>query len=182
MYIRNSLCLIIKGRPVLDGTKDDDCCVCYGVGIGNGSSSYHSDSNDDPDKDTLGVIENYCKVSHHVAHRNCMLRWYTKGITSSLSQNLNRLTQLRPAPTCPICRGKIIFEVIEKEEAIEGIWKNKNNLLWKLDSLIKDWRNVMDWRWIIVRVEVTAIYILIVWRILKWREKIMRSLNYYNRI
>jgi len=92
MHIRNSMCLIIKGRPVLNGIKDDDCCVCYGVGIGNGPS-YHSDQDDDPDKDTLGVIENYCNVSHHVAHRNCMLRWYTMGITGGVSrlgwQNLN---------------------------------------------------------------------------------------------
>jgi len=123
-----------------------------------------------------------------------MLKWYTMGITGGVSrlarQNLNiRSTQtslLRPIPTCPICRGKIIFEVIqkdllEKEEANEGIWKNKNNWLWKLGALIKDWRNIMNWRWIIVRVEVTIIYILMVWRILKWREKIMRSLTYYNR-
>jgi hypothetical protein len=181
MHIRNSMCLIIKGRPVLEGTKDEDCCVCYGVGIGK------ADQNDDSDKDILGVIENYCKVSHHVAHRNCMLKWYTMGITG-VSQNLNfRSTQtrlLRPIPTCPICRGKIIFEVIQKDllekEAHEGTWKNRNNWLRKLEALTRDWRNIMNWRWIIVRVEVTAIYILMVWRILKWREKIIRSLTYHD--
>ncbi|PKC15185.1 hypothetical protein RhiirA5_370878 [Rhizophagus irregularis] len=178
MHIRNSTCLIIKGRPVLDGTKDDDCCVCYGVGIGNGP--YYSD---DPNMDSLGVIENYCKVSHHVAHRDCMFKWLGISVVSRLGwQNSN--LRLRPIPTCPICRGEIIFEVIqknllEKEEIIEG--KNKNNWLRKLGALIKDWRNVMDWRWIIVRVEVTTVYILMVWRILKWREKIIRSLTYYNR-
>ncbi|PKK63607.1 hypothetical protein RhiirC2_134356 [Rhizophagus irregularis] len=150
MHIRNSTCLIIKGRPVLDGTKDDDCCVCYGVGIGN---------------------------------RDCMFKWLGISVVSRLGwQNSN--LRLRPIPTCPICRGEIIFEVIqknllEKEEIIEG--KNKNNWLRKLGALIKDWRNVMDWRWIIVRVEVTTVYILMVWRILKWREKIIRSLTYYNR-
>ena len=131
MHIHNSMCLTLKGRPVLEGAKDNDCCICYGVGIGNGSS--YSDQDDDSNKDdTLGVIENYCKVSHHVAHRNCMIRWYTMGITG-VSQNLNfRSTQtrlLRPIPSCPICRGKIIFEVIqrdllEKEEADKGIWGN----------------------------------------------------------
>jgi hypothetical protein len=180
MHIHNSTCLIIKGRPALDGTKDDDCCICYGVGIGDGSYS------DDPNKDSLGIIENYCKVSHHVAHRDCMFKWLgITGVTSRLGwQNSNH--RIRPVPTCPICRGEIIFKVIqknllEKEEIIEGTWKNKNNWFWKLSALIKDWRNVMDWRWIIVRVEVTTIYILMVWRILRWREKIMRNLTHYNR-
>ncbi|GBB89558.1 hypothetical protein RclHR1_16290004 [Rhizophagus clarus] len=176
MHIRNSTCLIIKGRRVLDDTKDDDCCVCYGVGIGNYCS-------DDFNMDSLGVIENYCKVPHHVAHRECMFKWLgITGVTSRLGwQNSN--LRLRPIPTCPICRGEIIFEAIQKkkEEVIEGTWKNKNNLSQKIGALVKDWRNVMDWRWIIVRVEVTTIYILMVWRILKWREKITRSLTYYNR-
>ncbi|CAG8526652.1 1351_t:CDS:2 [Funneliformis mosseae] len=167
MRVHNSMCLIIKGRPVLEGTKDDDCC---------------------------STLENYCKVPHHVAHRNCMFKWYTMGNTGFVSrlalQNLNlRLTNaslLRPVPTCPICRGEIIFKVIqkeflEKEKAIQGRWGNKNNWLWKLDSLIKDWRNVMNWRWIAVRAEIMVIYILIVWKFLKWREKLTRNLTYYNR-
>ncbi|CAI2174427.1 17909_t:CDS:2 [Funneliformis geosporum] len=193
MRVDDSMRLIIKGRPVLEGTKDDDCCVCYGIGIGDGSSSFYSDQ-DDVDNLCESTLENYCKVPHHVAHRNCMLKWYTMGNTGFVSrlalQNLNiRLTNanlLRPAPTCPICRGEIIFKVIqkdllEKEKANEGIWGNKNNWLLKLDSLIKDWRNVMNWRWVAVRVEITVIYILIVWKFLKWREKLMRNLNYYNR-
>ncbi|CAG8719375.1 14126_t:CDS:2 [Gigaspora rosea] len=165
-HIRNSTCFTIRGCPAPEGTKDEDCCVCYGVGV--------------------GILENYCKVPHHVAHRPCMFRWYTTGLTgisrTLTGQNLNsRLTQiklLRPMPTCPSCRGKLRVDILQKDllekEEIIGKWSNTNKWLVKLGSLVREWRNIMNWQCIMARSGITITYILIALMILKWRESIIR--------
>ncbi|CAG8572743.1 1502_t:CDS:2 [Diversispora eburnea] len=133
------------------------------------------------DENDLGILENYCKFPHHVAHRPCMFRWYTMGITRTLALQHLRLSQirlLRIKPTCPSCRGKLILEILQKDLLDKEEKKKKfiENRRWKskFKILIKEWRNVMNWKWIIMRSEVTLIFILIVWRILKWRETIMQ--------
>ncbi|RHZ82864.1 hypothetical protein Glove_103g238 [Diversispora epigaea] len=182
--IRNSLSFTIRGRPAPETANDEDCCVCYGVGIGTKVTSFYSDQDENNeifDENDLGILENYCKFPHHVAHRPCMFRWYTMGITRSLALQHLRLSQirlLRIKPTCPSCRGKLILEILQKD-LLEKEEKKKKPIekrrwLSKFKILIKEWRNVMNWKWIIARSEVTLIFILIVWRILKWRETIMQ--------
>ncbi|RIB15293.1 hypothetical protein C2G38_1590035 [Gigaspora rosea] len=187
-HIRNSTCFTIRGCPAPEGTKDEDCCVCYGVGVGSSATSFYSDQDNDEivDEDSLGILENYCKVPHHVAHRPCMFRWYTTGLTgisrTLTGQNLNsRLTQiklLRPMPTCPSCRGKLRVDILQKDllekEEIIGKWSNTNKWLVKLGSLVREWRNIMNWQCIMARSGITITYILIALMILKWRESIIR--------
>ncbi|CAG8729215.1 9083_t:CDS:1, partial [Racocetra fulgida] len=107
------------------GTKDEDCCVCYGVGVGSSATSFYPDQDNDEivDEDSLGILENYCSVPHHVAHRPCMFRWYTTGLTGisrtlpgqTLNSRLTQIKLLRPMPTCPSCRGKLIVEILQKD-------------------------------------------------------------------
>ncbi|CAG8757831.1 11327_t:CDS:2, partial [Dentiscutata erythropus] len=142
VHIRNSTCFTIRGCPAPEGTKDEDCCVCYGVGVGSSATSFYSEQDNDEivDEDSLGILENYCKVPHHVAHRPC--------------QNLNsRLTQiklLRPMPTCPSCRGKLMVDILQKdlleEEEVIGKRNNTNKWLVKLRSLTREWLNIMNWK------------------------------------
>ncbi|CAG8542840.1 11409_t:CDS:2, partial [Acaulospora morrowiae] len=188
LHIRNSICFTIRGRPSPEGTADEDCCVCYGVGVGTGATTFYPDQDEEEDDD-LGILENYCVIPHHVAHRPCMFRWYTMGmseLTRTLAwQNLNlRLSQYRlinPTPTCPSCRGKLIVEILqegllEKEDTMKAGLGKTNKWLGKLERLIREWRTIMSWKWVIARGEITIIYILIIWRVLKWREKIMTIL------
>ncbi|KAG0364742.1 hypothetical protein BC939DRAFT_470927 [Gamsiella multidivaricata] len=83
--------ILITGRPLEKDEhghvqmSDDDCCICYGAML---------DSEDDEDllnqadpymngrglnRDTDHVLENFCTVRQHVAHRGCIRKWYNYG-------------------------------------------------------------------------------------------------------
>ncbi|CAG8550611.1 9160_t:CDS:2 [Ambispora leptoticha] len=177
VHIRNMNSFTIRGRPPPPESKDDDCCVCMGVGIGTHTTTFFTDIEEDEfaDESCLGALENYCNIPHHVAHRPCMFRWFTTGLARVSGPILDfnqQLNQMRPAPVCPKCRGSLAVEIITKDSLVDDDnWRNRTTWNSRINSLIRDWRKVMNWRWIFARSELTIAYILIVWRILKWREK-----------
>jgi hypothetical protein len=83
--------ILITGRPLDKEIEvtDDDCCICYGAmldddedgmdlsehGNHNGRHSYGLGIN----KDTDHILENFCVVKQHVAHRGCIRKWYNYG-------------------------------------------------------------------------------------------------------
>ncbi|KAF9086290.1 hypothetical protein BGX29_001467, partial [Mortierella sp. GBA35] len=70
---------------------DDDCCICYGAMLDDDEDgtdlSEHSNSNGSRqgsnasglNRDTDHVLENFCVVKQHVAHRGCIRKWYNYG-------------------------------------------------------------------------------------------------------
>ncbi|KAF9957370.1 hypothetical protein BGZ72_001860 [Mortierella alpina] len=80
--------ILITGRP-LDkevDVGDDDCCICYGAMLDDDESvmdqedMYHSSEGEmGLSKDTDHILENFCVVKQHVAHRGCIRKWYNYG-------------------------------------------------------------------------------------------------------
>ncbi|KAG0219720.1 hypothetical protein BGX31_011175 [Mortierella sp. GBA43] len=87
--------IMITGRPLDKNEQaqwtDDDCCICYGAMLDdedeigdreqyNSSLGRSSSAGDDGiNKDTDHVLENFCVVKQHVAHRGCIRKWYNYG-------------------------------------------------------------------------------------------------------
>ncbi|KAF9359967.1 hypothetical protein BGX34_008028 [Mortierella sp. NVP85] len=88
--------IMITGRPLdKDGQRqwtDDDCCICYGAMLDDEDEIRDRDQynsslgsgtgggmNDGINKDTDHVLENFCVVKQHVAHRGCIRKWYNYG-------------------------------------------------------------------------------------------------------
>lgn len=181
--------ITIRGLPPPKGAKDDDCCVCYGVGLGD----YGNDDDDNSLWNTqgygqeqlnyqnntheLGVLECFCKVSHHVAHRPCMFRWFTTGGVRSrvLLQLGNGLLNtgmiVSPVPTCPSCRGDLVFEIADRDELDAAEDSNIVGFRKRVLKIWKEWNKVMDIRWVIARFGITILYSLIVWSVMKGKEE-----------
>ncbi|KAG9319302.1 hypothetical protein KVV02_005020 [Mortierella alpina] len=79
---------LITGRPLDKEVEvgDDDCCICYGAMLDDDDSMadqedmYHSSAGEmGLSKDTDHVLENFCVVKQHVAHRGCIRKWYNYG-------------------------------------------------------------------------------------------------------
>ncbi|KAF9550505.1 hypothetical protein EC957_000179 [Mortierella hygrophila] len=85
--------ILITGRPLDKEIEvtDDDCCICYGAMLDDDEDgmdlSEHSNNNNNGrhshgvgiNKDTDHVLENFCVVKQHVAHRGCIRKWYNYG-------------------------------------------------------------------------------------------------------
>ncbi|KAG0380549.1 hypothetical protein BGX24_007404 [Mortierella sp. AD032] len=85
--------ILITGRPLDKEIEvtDDDCCICYGAMLDDDEDgmdlSEHSSNNHNGrhskgagiNKDTDHVLENFCIVKQHVAHRGCIRKWYNYG-------------------------------------------------------------------------------------------------------
>ncbi|KAG0016477.1 hypothetical protein BGZ81_011168 [Podila clonocystis] len=77
--------ILITGRPLDKDTEvsDDDCCICYGAMLGDDDGEQEefmgSSQGDGLSKDTDHVMENFCVVKQHVAHRGCIRKWYNYG-------------------------------------------------------------------------------------------------------
>ncbi|KAF9929809.1 hypothetical protein FBU30_001183 [Linnemannia zychae] len=83
--------ILITGRPLDKEIEvtDDDCCICYGAMLDDDEDgmdlSEHSNSNGRQggrsgiNKDTDHILENFCVVKQHVAHRGCIRKWYDYG-------------------------------------------------------------------------------------------------------
>ncbi|KAG0208309.1 hypothetical protein BGX33_006342 [Mortierella sp. NVP41] len=85
--------ILITGRPLDKEIEvtDDDCCICYGAMLDDDEDgtdlSEHSNSNGSRqgsnasglNRDTDHVLENFCVVKQHVAHRGCIRKWYNYG-------------------------------------------------------------------------------------------------------
>ncbi|KAG9064293.1 hypothetical protein KI688_003481 [Linnemannia hyalina] len=84
--------ILITGRPLDKEIEvtDDDCCICYGAMLDDDEDgmdlSEHSNNNNGRhshgvgiNKDTDHVLENFCVVKQHVAHRGCIRKWYNYG-------------------------------------------------------------------------------------------------------
>ncbi|KAG0274529.1 hypothetical protein BGZ95_009695 [Linnemannia exigua] len=85
--------ILITGRPLDKEIEvtDDDCCICYGAMLDDDEDgmdlSEHSSNNHNSrhskgagvNKDTDHVLENFCIVKQHVAHRGCIRKWYNYG-------------------------------------------------------------------------------------------------------
>ncbi|KAG0308853.1 hypothetical protein BGZ98_006499 [Dissophora globulifera] len=86
--------ILITGRPLEKDTQmsDDDCCICYGAMLDDDEDvadqeEYYIGREDDHhnhtvtglSKDTDHVLENFCVVKQHVAHRGCIRKWYNYG-------------------------------------------------------------------------------------------------------
>ncbi|KAF9964615.1 hypothetical protein BGZ70_006189 [Mortierella alpina] len=81
--------ILITGRPLDKEVEmnDDDCCICYGAMLDDDDDSmvdqedmYHSNAGEmGLSKDTDHVLENFCVVKQHVAHRGCIRKWYNYG-------------------------------------------------------------------------------------------------------
>ncbi|KAG0346603.1 hypothetical protein BG005_000637 [Podila minutissima] len=77
--------ILITGRPLDKDTEvsDDDCCICYGAMLGDDDGEQEefmgSIQGDGMSKDTDHVLENFCVVKQHVAHRGCIRKWYNYG-------------------------------------------------------------------------------------------------------
>ncbi|KAF9126460.1 hypothetical protein BGW39_006605 [Mortierella sp. 14UC] len=85
--------ILITGRPLDKEIEvtDDDCCICYGAMLDDDEDgmdlSEHSSNNPHGrhsngagiNKDTDHVLENFCIVKQHVAHRGCIRKWYNYG-------------------------------------------------------------------------------------------------------
>ncbi|KAF9942260.1 hypothetical protein BGZ65_006495 [Modicella reniformis] len=87
--------LLITGRP-LDKEEqvqwsDDDCCICFGAMLDDEDETKEREQysgtlgagtemmEDGINKDTDHVLENFCVVKQHVAHRGCIRKWYNYG-------------------------------------------------------------------------------------------------------
>lgn len=83
--------ILITGRPLDKEIEvtDDDCCICYGAMLDDDEDgmdlSEHSNNNGRHshgvgiNKDTDHILENFCVVKQHVAHRGCIRKWYNYG-------------------------------------------------------------------------------------------------------
>lgn len=77
--------ILITGRALdkdMEEVSDDDCCICYGAMLGDDDSDqeeYMGRQSDGMSKDTDHVLENFCVVKQHVAHRGCIRKWYNYG-------------------------------------------------------------------------------------------------------
>ncbi|KAG0199674.1 hypothetical protein BGX28_007088 [Mortierella sp. GBA30] len=80
--------ILITGRPLEKDVEhsDDDCCICYGAMLDDEDmldqeDMYHSHEGGETglSKDTDNVLENFCIVKQHVAHRGCIRKWYNYG-------------------------------------------------------------------------------------------------------
>ncbi|KAI1315108.1 hypothetical protein EDD11_001298 [Mortierella claussenii] len=67
---------------------DDDCCICYGAMLDDDddfgdqddySSGSAARETGGLSKDTDHVLENFCVMKQHVAHRGCIRKWYNYG-------------------------------------------------------------------------------------------------------
>ncbi|KAF8953502.1 hypothetical protein CPC16_007607 [Podila verticillata] len=77
--------ILITGRALdkdMEAVSDDDCCICYGAMLGDDDDdqeAYMGRQGDGMSKDTDHVLENFCVVKQHVAHRGCIRKWYNYG-------------------------------------------------------------------------------------------------------
>ncbi|KAG0263058.1 hypothetical protein BG011_009351 [Mortierella polycephala] len=82
--------ILITGRPLDKDVEanDDDCCICYGAMLDDDDAAdheeYYTGSGEGEtrrglSKDTDHVLENFCVVKQHVAHRGCIRKWYNYG-------------------------------------------------------------------------------------------------------
>ncbi|KAF8937550.1 hypothetical protein EDD21DRAFT_367407 [Dissophora ornata] len=79
--------IMIKGRPLDKDVQlnDDDCCICYGAMLDDDDLTDQEDYYNGHgrgvglNKDTDHVLENFCVVKQHVAHRGCIRKWYNYG-------------------------------------------------------------------------------------------------------
>ncbi|KAF9185408.1 hypothetical protein BGZ51_001058 [Haplosporangium sp. Z 767] len=79
--------ILITGRPLDKDVEanDDDCCICYGAMLDDDDQEeYYIDREGGEtrrglSKDTDHVLENFCVVKQHVAHRGCIRKWYNYG-------------------------------------------------------------------------------------------------------
>ncbi|KAG0331782.1 hypothetical protein BG004_001511 [Podila humilis] len=78
--------IMITGRPLDKDIEvsDDDCCICFGAMLGDDDDAdqneYMTGGHDaGMSKDTDHVLENFCVVKQHVAHRGCIRKWHNYG-------------------------------------------------------------------------------------------------------
>ncbi|KAF9404202.1 hypothetical protein BGZ94_004313 [Podila epigama] len=75
--------ILLTGRPLDKETEanDDDCCICYGAMLGDDDDEAADFSYREAgiSRDTDHVLENFCVVKQHVAHRGCIRKWYNYG-------------------------------------------------------------------------------------------------------
>ncbi|KAG0229702.1 hypothetical protein BGW42_001371 [Actinomortierella wolfii] len=81
--------ILITGRPldkdIAATVTDDDCCICYGAMLDDediaDTEAYMSSFGMAGlmSKETDHVLENFCVVKGHVAHRGCIRKWYNYG-------------------------------------------------------------------------------------------------------
>ncbi|KAF9398498.1 hypothetical protein BGX21_007710 [Mortierella sp. AD011] len=78
--------IMITGQPLDKDTEfsDDDCCICYGAMLDdddiNDRDEYcNMNGSGGVSRDTDHVLENFCVVKQHVAHRGCIRKWYDYG-------------------------------------------------------------------------------------------------------
>jgi hypothetical protein len=175
--LRASLYLAIRGSPAPIGASDDDCCVCYGVGIESGGNDNGEDElshSGTDDGSSMGILETFCKVSHHVAHRPCMYRWITTGgmrsrVVVQLGEGLLGTGMVvAPVPTCPSCRGDLVFEIVGREELERGGGVRGVVYWWKT------WRKMVALKWAYARFGLTLGYVLLVWSVCKGKEEARR--------
>ncbi|KAF9971520.1 hypothetical protein BGZ73_005526 [Actinomortierella ambigua] len=79
--------ILITGRPLDKDAvvADDDCCICYGAMLDDedvAETEAFMGSFGLPglmSKETDHVLENFCVVKSHVAHRGCIRKWHNYG-------------------------------------------------------------------------------------------------------
>ncbi|KAG0258076.1 hypothetical protein DFQ27_004809 [Actinomortierella ambigua] len=79
--------ILITGRPLDKDAvaADDDCCICYGAMLDDedvAETEAFMASFGLPglmSKETDHVLENFCVVKSHVAHRGCIRKWHNYG-------------------------------------------------------------------------------------------------------
>ncbi|ORY98392.1 hypothetical protein BCR41DRAFT_390543 [Lobosporangium transversale] len=81
--------ILITGRPLDKNVQvsDDDCCICYGAMLDDDDLAEQADYSSGSaasqtgylSEDTDYVLENFCVVKQHVAHRGCIRKWFNYG-------------------------------------------------------------------------------------------------------
>lgn len=111
----------IRGLPPPPKTTAEDCMICLGVGL------------TEDDKAPTDSLQSFCKMRTHVAHVDCMMRWY----------RLRRFGR-----RCPVCRRRLEVTVVDDQMIIK-------ELGW-VRGLAKAVRGRWDWRVAIARASVTV--------------------------
>ncbi|KAF9105088.1 hypothetical protein BGX27_009807 [Mortierella sp. AM989] len=78
--------IMITGQPLDKDVQasDDDCCICYGAMLDDDDINERDEYSNPNESDGLSrdadhVLENFCVVKQHVAHRGCIRKWYNYG-------------------------------------------------------------------------------------------------------
>ncbi|KAF9288646.1 hypothetical protein BGZ74_000873 [Mortierella antarctica] len=175
--------ILITGRPLDKDTEvsDDDCCICYGAMLGDDDGEQEefmgSIQGDGMSKDTDHVLENFCVVKQHVAHRGCIRKWYNYGpkghvhgdeeqnqqeaiavetaepVLRPLFPQQDEYTMARNAgrKTCPACRQQLVLNFVDLAKG-----RLEMSYVQKMQELVRDMTKFSDWRGLILRSLITA--------------------------